>query len=652
MVGESRSEIQSARLEATLLPGMIVILLAAVILYLPSYLDSYIGDDFVQQWRIRKLIGDPLRAWTVFSPEWTNWYYRPLQNLWILFTRLIFGLTPAAYYFLQICWHLLTISLLYRAARGFGSGRLGALAAASFFAINAQHHLAVDWISSIGIIAATSLSLGAIVTFNHYLNGNPKKRFLVILLFMWMGALLFHETSIILPVFLFLVWLSHPKRRKVDKWLAMLAMSMLVLMLAYSQIQLTRENANLNPDSILVFNSPILNQISELSEFIIRASAGWIGIGNVDEWISADTGIRNEILVMGAVFLLIVGAYIFIKGSRSVRLGLTWAALQVGLIYLVLWSARPELFGGRHLYSAWTGISVALGAAVEIVYRHFASSEAIKQTEFNKLGALFLLIAAFMVFQSIRVIESQKSTQALTILIKELEDQMKEILPEVSSKTRVFASRFTLTPQYFAPAAAVWYDEPFLTGGSINVLKEYPEVTSDYYLFDTDGSNLLNLLPTLQEHQKSTLLWRNQPVSATQEFKAELSEILPEDLETEVIAGPDENRRLATCIRADAGGWSSLGYRSEAPVRSKLSVSFFSAADAEIRILLVDGSAPSESLIGLEYESSNRAPWTDIEIPLTTEPDAKYTFIFEARTAQEAESYRHCWSNPRLVVDQ
>jgi len=135
MVGESRQNNQSAWLQAAVLPGMIVILLIAAILFLPSYLDSYLGDDFVQQWRIRKLIGEPFRALNVFNPDWTDWYYRPLQNLWILFNRQLFGLTPAAYYFLQVSWHLVSISLLFRVARGFGAGRLAALLAAGLFSI-------------------------------------------------------------------------------------------------------------------------------------------------------------------------------------------------------------------------------------------------------------------------------------------------------------------------------------------------------------------------------------------------------------------------------------------------------------------------------------------------------------------------------------
>ncbi|MCI0397982.1 MAG: hypothetical protein L0322_24055, partial [Chloroflexi bacterium] len=150
--------------------------LIAAWLYLPPYADSFIGDDFVQQWRIRHLVHNPAGAYRILSPFWTDWYYRPAQNLWFLANRLLFGLQPAAYYALQIGWHLLAVALVYRLARRLGLGRPGALAGAALFAINAQHALTVSWISSIAIIMAAVFSLVAVLCLPFWRQGDKETR--------------------------------------------------------------------------------------------------------------------------------------------------------------------------------------------------------------------------------------------------------------------------------------------------------------------------------------------------------------------------------------------------------------------------------------------------------------------------------------------
>ncbi len=652
MVGESRQNNQSAWLQAAVLPGMIVILLIAAILFLPSYLDSYLGDDFVQQWRIRKLIGEPLRALNVFNPDWTDWYYRPLQNLWILFNRQLFGLTPAAYYFLQVSWHLVSISLLFRVARGFGAGRLAALLAAGLFSINAEHHLAVDWISSIGIIAATALALGTVVLFNHYLNADQRVRYLVITFLFWLGALLFHETAFLLPIFLIFVWLSHPKRKKADIELTSFAVLAIGIMIIYAWMQLSRANANLSPDSIVAIDNSFLNQFINLGQFLIRIWSGWIGIENANGQITSNLGSTSILFGTASIFCLILAAIVLIKGTRSARLGLIWAGMQVGFIYFVLWSTRPELLGGRHLYSAWAGLSLTIGVAIEKVISNFSASQPAKYKGLNLAqGVVLLLLFSFIFFQYYRVNHSQRSTQALTILIKDLGDQMKSILPEVTDQTRVFAYRFTLSPSYFMPTAGVWYDKPNLTGGDIDTLKKYPFVTSNFYLFDVNGKNLVNLLPGFQEHAKSYLLWREQPISVTQEINGVEVVISPDDFETEVVAGPAGEQRLATCIAVDSGGWVKVEYPVQASEDVSLAASYLSDSDSELRIRLIDESGTIVLPSDINFHSASGPPWTDIEIPLDLNQGESATILLETRSAPGAAIERVCWSNPRMVVD-
>ena len=145
------------------LPILVVLLLLAAWLYLPPFAFTFIGDDFMQQWRIRMFLDAPLQVVRVLRPGWTDWYYRPLQHAWFLANRLAFGLNPFGYYLLQAWWHTLAVALLYRLARGLRLPAWAALLAAALFAFNGQHQLTVNWISSIAIIMGGVFSLLAAV---------------------------------------------------------------------------------------------------------------------------------------------------------------------------------------------------------------------------------------------------------------------------------------------------------------------------------------------------------------------------------------------------------------------------------------------------------------------------------------------------------
>ncbi|MFN2189938.1 MAG: hypothetical protein ACK2T3_14335, partial [Candidatus Promineifilaceae bacterium] len=281
-VSRSDAAITPGWLRPAALPILVGILLITLALYLPPYLDSFLGDDFVQQWRIRDLVAEPGSALQVFQPDWTDWYYRPLQNLWMLLNRLLFGLAPAASYFLQGCLHLLGISLIYRVSRGFGIGRLGALIAASLFAINIEHHLTVDWISSIGVVAASTLSLGAVAIFNRYLKPSPNIIYLALTFVLWLAALFFHETAILLPLFLFIVWLSYPDRTEPSLSLLILTILMGIVMSLFVLVQFIRVNANISSESLLAFNGSAPEQLVNFGQFLIRLSSCWLGLKNHD----------------------------------------------------------------------------------------------------------------------------------------------------------------------------------------------------------------------------------------------------------------------------------------------------------------------------------------------------------------------------------
>ena len=183
---------------------MIALLLATLLIYWPPYAGAFVGDDYVQLRYVRDFLERPFSAYQVFNPFWLKWYYRPLQNLWFLANRLVFGLNPFGYYYLQICLHLVAVALVYRVARQTGLGATAALAGAALFAIRDHHADVVAWISSIAIVLAAVFTLLALSSYLSY-RRRPARHTLLLTALFFLLALLSHEEGFLLPPLL-LFW--------------------------------------------------------------------------------------------------------------------------------------------------------------------------------------------------------------------------------------------------------------------------------------------------------------------------------------------------------------------------------------------------------------------------------------------------------------
>jgi hypothetical protein len=650
MVVERVGTRRSGRLQKFVLPGMVILLLATLILFLPPYLDSFIGDDFVQQWRIRKLIATPEESYNVFRPDWTNWYYRPLQNLWFLGNRLLLGLLPSGYYYLQVLWHLLSISLIYNIARRIDVGPFGAFVAALLFAINSEHHLTVDWVSSIGMVAATMLSLVSVMLFLNFLRRGNQARYLILVILLWVAALLFHETAILMPVIYFWIWLTDPGRSRINVPVIFFGAVMAGISLAYVLVQFTRENANLEPAAALSISLEPRSILDQVGNFVTRVFGGWLST----ERIVID--LRNSGYggwIVNGLLVLISGAtsiVIYLKGTRAMRLGVIWAVLQLTFVLVVLWLPRPDLLGGRHLYSAWVGLSLILGAAID-KYLPVTFEQHKIQISLSRRTYALAIVLLFIAVQIIGTRNSQSSALALTKLTQDLENQIKEILPTVTDKTRVFASRFILTPSYFAPVAGTWYADPTLTGGDIDTLKNYPKATKDFFVFDYEDGFIYNLMPELQQAEETFILWSSSPVGQIISA-SDQSRPLPEGaVEPEVVAGPEDDRMIALSVTHPGSDWISLGYQMTVPLRGSLAVSILGPVQAEYRVKVIDDQGLEDILMHENRRFNKEQGWIDLDRSLVPYAGQTVTIALESRINSGNRSDPLFWGNPRIVVD-
>ncbi len=144
------------------------LLLGAALLYFPPYKWAWVGDDYVQFDYVLAFLKRPLSAIQLFNPYFLPWYYRPLQNLWFLGNRLVFGLNPVPFYWQMVLWHSLATALVYRVLRQFEITPLAAVLATALFAIHGHYVDVVGWNSSVAIVMAAVFSLASLSAYKSF----------------------------------------------------------------------------------------------------------------------------------------------------------------------------------------------------------------------------------------------------------------------------------------------------------------------------------------------------------------------------------------------------------------------------------------------------------------------------------------------------
>lgn len=631
ILSRSNAPGNAASLLATRLVLAAIILLAAA-LYLPPYKEAFVGDDYLHLGYIAGFLDNPLRSLRVFHPLWTTWYYRPLQNLWFLANRSLFALTPFGYYYLQVLVHATVVVALYTFGRKVGLARAAALLAAALFAINAQHHDVVSWLSSIAILLVALFSLLASSAYLSYLRRSRQTWRLIAAFAFALLALFSHEEGLLLLPFLIGLRLLMFRRQRPRRSELAAALALALFTAVLVAIQLLRPNLTISlreqPASALL---SALHPL-EIGHFLVTVAGRWLFLDKSVFGVHLLLAIARFPLLelmLGAAILL-SAILCFRRGSTLIRLSLLWAALHLGLLYVTVWTQAPELFAGRHLYNAWSAPALALAALAARVTAG-RSRQALRVI----LSALFLFIAASALFTG----DNQRAWQQHTAEIAGVEAQMKTLLPNASPETRIYAHRFALQPSFTPYVAAVWYQEPGISGGSLQRLLQQPSLTAETYLFDYADGRLYNLWPELQQYERTIPLWQPDNIALREvDTPGARGSYLPAQ-----VAGPTGEERLALELQPPPEGWLVLTYETTAPKNSALMVELLGVVGSTFRLSLSNRSR--DVVITIDEEASGA--WQSVTIPLAGQQDASMRLQLQASSPQGEAVYI---SVPRFVI--
>ena len=633
--------------------SLIALFLYTLWLYFPLYSDFFVGDDYVQFWRIREFIDSPVQAYKVFDPLWTDWYFRPLQHLWFLTNRLIFQLKPLAYYYIQLSLHLVAASLIFTLSRRIRLGNFFAFLATAIFAAGGLHQLSVAWISSIGNIISAIMAFSSLIAFLAYLDRPDKGQLLIYTSVLTFFGLLSHEMGIILPVFLIGLRVLWPEKRRVNRLEIFTFLVWMLIIVFYIYLQISRPNPNLSTAGInakMLLSS--LSPARQIDFLLTLIDQGF----NFDKLVQIDpggTGPNTLELTIGLLLptLLLLWLCLVRKLNTAMMVGSYWLVVQLAFVYLALWLQRPDLLDSRHLYSAWAGLSVFVAGSFQfLIYRKAKSSHQYLASIYLPLvGSLIVLL--FIIIQSDKIRSAQILIENHGRQIAKREQQLKDILPNVSDDTRLYAKNFDLTAPYFAPAAAVWYDNPKLAGGSLSILKQAKRITNKSYLFDTNATGIYNLMPELQEYHFTQFVWGQEPSQLLWLHENEIASLEASSFKSDQVIGPTSDKRLAFGLIYKASGWVSIQYDDRIPFGSYLAFAIMGEPGQSFRLILRRDNELEDILFEHTVSRAEQEGWQDFLLPVDDYWGQSVSLLFETNSNGREDPGPGYWSNPRFVME-
>lgn len=609
--------------------------------FTPSYIHSFLTDDYKLLNFIQPFIDKPYTLYQAFNPYFLGWYYRPTQLVFFALFRFLFDTNPLPYYIGLLLLHGVNIVLVYKVVRIWGNCRLGAICAAGLFSVVATHQEVVGWISAVSILLAATFSLLSLYTLRAYLNAPQHTKRLITALLMAVLAILSREEAVTLYPLILLIWLFFSQRRPQPSEKGLFA-GLGLLVAAYGVIIFSRPTWTPHAHALLDRNWANLASLQNLSQFFLKISGSYLSIENIQN----NAGGLTAGLILGMMLLASVA---FFRGNRLLRLGLLWTAALLLFLYGVVW-----LFTGsierRYLYLPWLSISLSAGALADQLHRRYRSVPLIT----------LLALTSLFLCQTPLSRQRQQQGQNAADLTAHNASQIKKLVPEVNERTHFFAYDMPPVTDYIQSMAAVWYDTPLAgRGGYWKRLMTSGFATPNDYLFNYENGLVYNVMPELQAYEKTIFVWQENPVAEIVHLDDASTPLAPNDYQLNQIVSPSGQKRFGFWMYPPApeDGWASLTYTATVPDKSALTFGIRQegkpAADEKgltFRVNIIDNAGGRQTICRTSLDAST-TDWTEPSLPMDDYWKQTISLKFQVRANASLARERGYWANPRFVVD-
>ncbi|MFQ5494714.1 MAG: ArnT family glycosyltransferase [Phycisphaerae bacterium] len=451
--------------------GIIVLLLTAAALQIPSLFNPFFIDDYVYLETVHALdwqkVGDIFTTSTMGAEASGVWwtptgalpFYRPIGEMVFAADYALWGLQPFGYHLTNLALHLACIFLVWRLALRLFERPAWALWAAVVFALHPIHTEALVWISGRFDLLVCACVLASVLCYLRWRRtGDRAGRWLFWSLTWFVLGLGCKETALILPAALaageVLRWTRNSAPYRTMR-LVVAATTFGAVSLAYLAIRFALFGGlgTLPPPYGVDLSSPTAaagiiawNLAQYLMDFTLMIQVDAI-YGAAFWW--SHPALTAALLALSTA--LVTAAATLAWRSRAFRLGVVWLCLFTAPALL----AMP---GERNVYLASVGLSLAIAAAFAGIAQRWGARPAMRAWPRRLAVAVVGLWAVSTVVELGVMWAIAASGEKL---LRDLEASM----PDPPPGTRVFVvNQCPLLAVGFDQALRLRYDRPDLAG--------------------------------------------------------------------------------------------------------------------------------------------------------------------------------------------
>ena len=328
--------------------GLLLLLLATALLYLPALSAEFVGFDDYEYVKVNPDVRQPevLRVFDLKHTTIADW--TPVGTLSYALDYRLFGLDARAFHMTNLLLHLACLVLMYFLLRDLEVSASLALLATLVFAIHPLQVESVAWVSSRKNLLAALFGLAFC---REFLAARPLSATLFLLL-----ALGSKGTAVVFPLWAAVLWACRfgaMRRRQGAVWLVLFA----ALAAARALLSVTSQAVVIGPrDASAMTLSQRLTIIgrvlsTQLRQFFLPSDLSLYYSWTLGHWS------EPRVLVSWAVVLGVVVAIIWLA-RRDVRIGVMGSFVILGLLPTLNIVPAPYFQADRYTHLALVGGSV------------------------------------------------------------------------------------------------------------------------------------------------------------------------------------------------------------------------------------------------------------------------------------------------------
>lgn len=456
--------------------GIVKLLIAVVILQLPSLFNPFIIDDYVYLETVHKM--DWAKVQDIFATStmgaeasgvwWTPFgalpFYRPLVEMTFAADFFLWGMNPFGFHLTNLLLHMVCVFLVWKLGLHLFERPAWALASAVIFALHPIHSEALLWISGRFDLMVCAVVLTSVLCYLRWQRSEGRgTRWLLLSLAAFFVGLGCKETALILPGVLIGMEIlrSRPAWSRAGTIRLGVTLSTFgVIALAYLALRFSLFGGlgTLPPPYGVDLSVPLTaakammwNLAQYLMDFALFIQ--------VDAIYCADF-LANHIAI--TAFLLTVATVIILIGAR-----LAWRSrvFLVGMVWMAFFTAPTLLAmpGERNVYLASVGFAL-MAAAAYAGLRDRWETTPVGERRAKRLTTMAVCFLAFMTVTEQAVMWGVAASSEKVLL------DLEALMPDPELGTRVFVvNQCPLQAVGFDQAIRLRYGRPDLAGCALTL---------------------------------------------------------------------------------------------------------------------------------------------------------------------------------------